>query len=59
MVKKYEQLFKKISISDLLFAVGLIAIAVLYIYKIPLDIKADDEAFYLTIPKRLLDGDVL
>lgn len=58
MVKLYDRLFKNKRNCDILFFIGFIAIIALYLYKIPLDIQGNDEAFYLTVPKRLLDGDV-
>lgn len=44
---------------DVCFAVLFLAIFCLYLYKLPLGIPSGDEAFYLTVPKRLLQGDAL
>ncbi len=43
---------------DLVFGFGMLAILCLYLYKLPLGSVAADEAFYITIPQRLLQGDV-
>ncbi len=42
---------------DILFLVGMSALFLLYLYKIVFEIQGNDEAFYLTIPQRILQGD--
>lgn len=55
MLKGYRKNYR---IEDMLFMGGAVLIFLLYLWKLPLEIQAADEQFYLTIPKRLLDGDV-
>ena len=43
---------------DWVFLFGFLAVFLIYLYKIPLEIQGNDEAFYLTIPQRILQGDV-
>ncbi len=43
---------------DLAFLLGMLVILGIYLYKLPLGTPTADEAFYLTIPQRLLQGDV-
>lgn len=43
---------------DPAFSLGMLAIFCLYLYKIPLGRAITDEGFYLSIPQRLLQGDV-
>lgn len=58
MNKIYEKYFRDKTNCDILYVIGFVGILLLFIYKAPLEIQGQDEAFYLTIPKRLLDGDV-
>lgn len=43
---------------DRLYLAGFILVALLCLWKAPLAPASHDEGFYLTIPKRLLDGDI-
>lgn len=56
--KIYEKYFKDARNYDLLFIIGFILALILCFWKAPLEVQGSDESFYLTIPKRLLDGDV-
>ena len=58
MNKIYEKYFRDKTNCDILYIIGFVGILLLFIYKAPLEIQGQDEAFYLTVPKRLLDGDV-
>lgn len=42
---------------DMLFLIGFALVTALCLWKAPLEIQGQDEAFYLTIPQRLLNGD--
>lgn len=48
----------RINLSDTVFFIGFLCVAVLFAWKAPLEIQGQDEAFYLTIPNRLLAGDI-
>ncbi|MCD7726815.1 MAG: hypothetical protein LUH57_00480 [Ruminococcus sp.] len=58
MNKLYEKYFRDKRNCDILYIIGFVGILLLFIYKAPLEIQGQDEAFYLTIPKRLSDGDI-
>ena len=58
MNRIYEKYFREKTNCDILYIIGFVGILLLFIYKAPLEIQGQDEAFYLTVPKRLLDGDV-
>ncbi len=58
MNKIYEKYFRDKTNCDILYIIGFVGILLLFIFKAPLEIQGQDEAFYLTVPKRLLDGDV-
>ena len=49
---------KRLTHYDWGFLIGFILVALFCLWKAPLEIQGQDEAFYLTIPKRLLDGDI-
>lgn len=44
--------------ADILFGCGGLLVLAFFIWKLPLEIQGLDEPFYITIPKRLLAGDV-
>lgn len=50
---------KRLTRYDRLFLIGFALVAILCLWKAPLELPSQDEAFYLTIPKRLLDHDSL
>ena len=50
--------FARLTRYDWFFLAGFVLAALLCLWKVPLEIQGQDEAFYLTIPKRLLDGDI-
>lgn len=54
---KINKRFPKHYRYDLLFAGGMLAIFLLYLYKVVFEIRGNDEAFYLTSPLRILQGD--
>ncbi len=58
MNRIYEKYFRDKTNCDILYIIGFVGILLFFIYKAPLEIQGQDEAFYLTVPKRLLDGDV-
>ena len=49
---------RKNDVYHWLFLVGFLLVLALCVFKAPLEIQGDDEAFYLTVPKRLTDGDI-
>ena len=57
-MRQGKKLFERLTRCDWLFLVGFILVALFCLWKAPLEIQGQDEAFYLTIPKRLLDGDI-
>lgn len=57
--KKYKDFLHSDRLYPLLFLLGFLTVLVMHLYKAPLEIQGSDEVFYLTIPKRLLDGDAL
>lgn len=50
--------FKKPNIFDMVFVFGLLSVLILYLYKIPLEIRGNDESFYISVAKRLTDGQI-
>lgn len=58
MNKIYEKYFRDKTNCDILYIIGFVGILLLFIYKAPLEIQGQDEAFYLTVPKRLMDGEI-
>lgn len=50
---------RRFTLADLCFLAGVTVILCIYIYRLPLGGAGNDEAFYLTIPQRLLQGDGL
>ena len=58
MVKRIKKYFSNLTLYDILFIIGFVLVLVLCLYKAPLEIQGDDESFYLTVPKRLTDGDI-
>ena len=53
-----KRFFERLTRYDWIFLTGFILVALLCLWKAPLEIQGQDEAFYLTVPKRLLDGDI-
>lgn len=50
---------KKIQINDIVFAIGIFALAIFSFWKASYGADGYDEAFYLTIPYRMVNGDIL
>lgn len=50
--------FKRVNKQDAFFLLGLLVLLFVYLYKVVFEIQGNDEAFYLTIPQRILQGDV-
>lgn len=56
---RLDSLRQRFTAYDLCFLGGMIFIVLLYLYRLPLGAGGNDEAFYLTIPQRLVQGDGL
>lgn len=57
-MRRGKRLFERLTHYDRIFLAGFILVALFCLWKAPLEIQGQDEAFYLTIPKRLLDHDI-
>ena len=59
METTYKKLLRSNWLYPMLFLLGFLVILTMHLYKVPLEIQGSDEVYYLTIPKRILDGDAL
>lgn len=57
-MRQGKKLLERLTRYDRIFLIGFILVALFCLWKAPIEIQGQDEAFYLTIPKRLLDGDI-
>ena len=56
-MRQGKRLFERLTRYDWIFLIGFVLVALFCLWKAPIEIQGQDEAFYLTIPKRLLDHD--
>lgn len=58
-MRQGKRLLERLTRYDRIFLAGFILVALFCLWKAPIEIRGQDEAFYLTVPKRLLDHDSL
>ncbi len=58
MKEKLKAYVNDMNIFDIIFIVAFLVVLAICLFKAPLEIQGDDEAFYLSVAKRLTDGDI-